>query len=816
LKTFLSYKDLRNSYLRFDRRSIQFKNAKMKYLYLLLSLFLGIQSSAQNHYSKLKIRLTPEQNIQQLAELGVEVDHGIWEKNQYFISDFSALEKENILAAGFEIEILVEDIRQYYLDQKGGEIESRNDNCEANIDYEYPRPDNFQLGTMIGYYRYEEMLAELDEMHARFSNLINSRQEIDSFRTHQNNPIYWLRISSDLQPLEQKPEVLYTAVHHAREPMSMTQLIYFMWYVLENYEKDEEIKYLLDNTALYFVPCVNPDGYLHNELTNPEGAGFWRKNLRDNNQDCIITRGDGVDLNRNYGYKWGDQYVGSSSSSSSEVYRGDAPFSEPETQALAAFCKVHDFKIAMNYHSYGNLLIHPWSYSDEPTEDEMIYTSIANAMTRENDYLAGTPTQTVGYRVNGDANDWMYGEQSEKGKILSFIPEVGRSFWPPMSEIERNCQANIHQNKMTVHLANAYANFEEESSAYIQVSDNALIINLKNSGLQTGRFEVRTTATSDGVRSIGAAQTVEIQPFENKIISIPYEIEETAEEIEFLVEVDNLKGFVQSQNIQKRNRNAAIALEDNAEDIDFWNTTWSLTSSTFYSSSTSFTDSPNGNYLPNQRKIHELKSPIDLAGVKEIRLQYRAKWSLEPRYDHLQVQALIESPSNETATYPLCGKYSSAAKAGVWKNLPTYNGFQEDWIFEDINLTPYLEEDAKSLNIRFELSSDANNNYDGFYLDDVKIVVVEETETNTTAWLAESRALKIVPNPATHFTQISFTPFQVGDELWVYNAVGQLQEQRILSQKQPTIDLQTWQNGLYFFEWRRKGQVLSIGKLVKM
>ena len=156
--------------------------------------------------------------------------------------------------AGFEIETLVEDVQQYYLEQKGGEIESRSNNCQANIDYAYPQPDNFQLGTMIGYYRYEEMLAELEEMHTRFPHLITAHQEIDSFRTHQDRPIYWLRISSNLRSLEEKPEVLYTAIHHAREPMSMTQLIYFMWYVLENYEQDAEIRYLLDNTALYFIP----------------------------------------------------------------------------------------------------------------------------------------------------------------------------------------------------------------------------------------------------------------------------------------------------------------------------------------------------------------------------------------------------------------------------------------------------------------------------------------------------------------------------------------------------------------------------------
>ena len=67
-----------------------------------------------------------------------------------------------------------------------------------------------------------------------------------------------------------------------------------MWYLLENYETDTEIKTLVDNTALYFIPIINPDGYIFNESTNPNGGGFWRKNRKDNGNDTF-----GVDLNRN-------------------------------------------------------------------------------------------------------------------------------------------------------------------------------------------------------------------------------------------------------------------------------------------------------------------------------------------------------------------------------------------------------------------------------------------------------------------------------------------------------------------------------------
>ena len=72
-----------------------------------------------------------------------------------------------------------------------------------------------------------------------------------------------------------------------------------MWYLLENYATNADIKATVDNTELFFVPCVNPDGYVYNQTTNPNGGGMWRKNRRNNGTSF------GVDINRNYGYNWG-------------------------------------------------------------------------------------------------------------------------------------------------------------------------------------------------------------------------------------------------------------------------------------------------------------------------------------------------------------------------------------------------------------------------------------------------------------------------------------------------------------------------------
>ncbi len=219
----------------------------------------------------------------------------------------------------------------------------------------YVTPTHFRLGSLGGYLTLNELMAELDSMHLHYPNLITARQTIDSFETYEGRNIYYVKISDNPEIDENEPEIMYASLTHAREPMGMQQLIYYMWYLLENYDTDAEIRYLVDNCQMYFAPCVNPDGYRYNQQTDPNGGGMWRKNRRNvNNTDY------GIDLNRNYGYQWGYDNIGSSPSPSSMTYRGSAPFSEPETLAMKWFAENHNIQLILDYHTYSDVLLYPW------------------------------------------------------------------------------------------------------------------------------------------------------------------------------------------------------------------------------------------------------------------------------------------------------------------------------------------------------------------------------------------------------------------------------------------------------------------------
>ncbi len=261
--------------------------------------------------------------------------------------------------------------------------------------------------------------------------------------------IWALKISDNVNKEEiREPEVLYMALHHAREIITPEILLYWMHYLTDNYGKDSTVTYLVNNRQIWVVPMVNPDGleYVRNKDM------WWRKNRRLNADSTY-----GVDLNRNYSFKWGFDNVGSSGRPSSNVYRGTAPFSEPETQAIRGLVEKHHFVISLSYHSYGRMFLYPWGYIAEDTPDNATYKAISDSVTAYNHYDGGNAKSGTIYLVNGECDDWLYGEQAAKFKVFGFTPEVGTSFHPDTTQIMPQILANLKPNIYVAKAAERYS-----------------------------------------------------------------------------------------------------------------------------------------------------------------------------------------------------------------------------------------------------------------------------------------------------------------------------------------------------------------------
>ncbi|MGW2019746.1 M14 family zinc carboxypeptidase [Streptomyces sp. NPDC001927] len=216
-----------------------------------------------------------------------------------------------------------------------------------------------------------------------------------------------------------KPATLYLSNQHAREWITPEMTRRLMHHYLDGYGTDARITKIVDSTELWFVLSANPDGY---DFTHADPANRqWRKNLRDNNGDGRVGPGDGVDLNRNFSYKWGYDNEGSSPDPADETFRGTGPMSEPETKALDAFQKRIGFQYGINYHSAAQLLLYGvgWQVATD-TPDDVALKSLAG--TPEKSAVPGYRPQVSSelYTTNGEAD----GHAANVNGMQMFTPEM--------------------------------------------------------------------------------------------------------------------------------------------------------------------------------------------------------------------------------------------------------------------------------------------------------------------------------------------------------------------------------------------------------
>ena len=644
----------------------------------------------------------------QLLELGIPLDHYQKNKDNSLDIILSTSEIGILMNNGIEFEIMQHDITNYYLSRSRPSINR-----------------DFSLGSMLGNYTLQEAINQMDTLSILYPNFVSEKDSIGT--SFEGRTIWAFKLSDNPAIDENEPEVLYTGLTHAREPLSMMNLFYFANWLCENYNNDLIANYLLDNREMWFIPIVNPDGYFYNETIAPDGGGMHRKNRRSNpqNSNCNTGTQQGVDLNRNYGYNWGANNSGSSGNPCSAVYRGSSAFSEPETEAVSNFILSREFNNALHYHSYSNLLIHSWgdgSYPDEPYLTTL--REIGNEMTHYNGYLVGTGIETVGYTVNGDAVDWSYGNAG----LLSYTPEIGSfvdNFWPSEDRVIPLCQDQIYSNSIFAIVAgsdyiiydklynNMYPSINDTISISLVIQNRGILSsngpvtiditplnsfsNVSNDNIILESLSARSTDTTDILLS--ASSNIQNGFMGGIIVSIydssSYHIVDTVS----MIFGDHQEIFFDG---------AENGMTEWSDD-DNWGTIFDASEGL-----SSITDSPVGNYIGDWgSSTTQLSRIINFSGIFYPFVTFDAKWNIEKRYDFVQFQASTDGV-NWTA---LSGNFTSIGSGSGVQTTgdPVYDGIQEDWINEVIDLSFYT--DKPQVWLRFLLKSDGAVEEDGFYFD---------------------------------------------------------------------------------------------------
>jgi len=249
-------------------------------------------------------------------------------------------------------------------------------------------------------------------------------------KTWEDRDIIAVTITKNIKTNKDKPALFYTGTIHAREWIGIELSLSFAKYILEHIDYDPYLNILLDRATLYMVPCANPDGFEYSR----NHFSFWRKNRRRNGDGSF-----GVDLNRNF-------EIGfvANKDTTSNVYSGPAPFSEPETQALRDFVLSHkNITIALDYHSQGNVFFPAHNFIHEDAIDAVDLNLLAGNMAeeirkesgREYGVHMGKPPVHL---ISGSGREFYYAQGA-----LALVAEVGTR---NISDYKEHMSANIDEN----------------------------------------------------------------------------------------------------------------------------------------------------------------------------------------------------------------------------------------------------------------------------------------------------------------------------------------------------------------------------------
>jgi len=665
---------------------------------------------AYDKYSSIRVWDPDLEKIQIIQEIGIPLDHSTFKPGAYIDFIVTEKEKEILLNRGIDFNIIIDNLTQYYQEQNVPAIER-----------------DFPLGSMQGNYTWSELNERFDQLRNLYPEIISDRLIIgESLEGHD---IWAFKLSDNPDQDENEPQVLYTGLTHAREPLSMMNLFYFIQNICENYVagNDSEATYLVNERELWFIPVVNPDGYIYNELIAPNGGGMHRKNRRDTG--CGSGTEQGVDINRNYGFNWGANDTGSSPDPCYATFRGDEAFSEPETRAVRDFINEKNFVNVLHYHSYGNMYIHPYGDSSLPDEPDLtIYRELAQIMADHNNFNVGTGFEMVGYTVNGDAVDWSYGEKN----IIAYTPEIGSSghgFWPSSNQVETLCFNQYEPNKIFAFSAGSDFILSDYSFTDDIINSGERIgiaIEIKNRGLVTSNGPVDVNIES--LNSLVHINETEIQlgqinSWESQTFNVEIDISEQIiyySKVGIVLAVHDASSYHRRDTIEFYIGTPSLIYSENFNDgIGQWITSgdWGLTNNPSYGAF-ALTDSPSGDYGAEQTTTAVLNEQFDFSFLVNPYVSFSARWEIEDGFDFVRFEAL--TPDNGWVS--LEGIYTVPGNGVTVQPLgePGYDGDQLSWVGEKIFLDQLNGQRPTAF--RFIQNSDELYEGDGFTVDNFMLM----------------------------------------------------------------------------------------------
>lgn len=308
---------------------------------------------------------------------------------------------------------------------------------EVSINISSTITGNVVAGSSFNYFTlsntYEQVVAQLQYFQSQYPSLAKL---YELTTTSDGRKVYAMKISDNVAVKEEdKGRLLIVGSIHGNEPLGTPMSLYFINYLLSKYSTNSSVKNIVDNREIWFIPILNPYGYVNDVRRNANN----------------------VDLNRNFGTNWVENGACCGTCPSACHYKnnvndvgcgvgvgcacagtGSFAFSERETQAYRDLVKANYIKYSYTVHgpSGKGMTFVPWSAKPVRTSFDYTFRALAQNLvdignvqwgnTGRNYSLLATYSQPPNdvYCDFGDENDYQFGENVEKNRTFGFINEV--------------------------------------------------------------------------------------------------------------------------------------------------------------------------------------------------------------------------------------------------------------------------------------------------------------------------------------------------------------------------------------------------------